>query len=388
MPSAIRAPAEQETRRTHEVELPTGSLALEVEAGPDLSELCEFAARANPKRGFLIVSKVLGRHLPARPADMRQTMGQLAASLPHDLSQPVAFLGMAETATALGQGVFAAYQARHPDVLSIYLQTSRQVVEGATTIARFEEGHSHATSHLVQITDEDVLATARNARTLVIIDDECSTGNTFVSGVEGMRDAMPHLERVETCCITDWSGGAYLSRMPLPSTGHSIIAGTMRWTPGATNTAPPLAAGSNGTGAAPSSGMRSRSGLRCAEASNRLPVTASSGERILVLGDGEHSYEALLIAEEIERQGGVAAVQSITRTPATLGHAMKTVSRFTDAYGSGAPCFLYNILQHGPDRIIIACEIPGHQADEAVLSVRDLGTDVPAELVLCTYEKR
>src|SRR3546814_3785959 len=42
-------------------------------------------------------------------------------------------------------------------------------------------------------------------------------------------------------------------------------------------------------------------------------------ERILVLGEGEHSYEALLVAEEIEQKGGVAAVQCITRSPALLG---------------------------------------------------------------------
>src|SRR3546814_807409 len=33
-------------------------------------------------------------------------------------------------------------------------------------------------------------------------------------------------------------------------------------------------------------------------------------ERILVLGEGEHSYEALLVAEEIEQKGGVAAVHA------------------------------------------------------------------------------
>src|SRR3546814_1124395 len=65
-------------------------------------------------------------------------------------------------------------------------------------------------------------------------------------------------------------------------------------------------------------------------------------ERILVLGEGEHSYEALLVAEEIEQKGGVAAVQCITRSPALLGFAMDTKSTFSDSYGSGAPCFLYN----------------------------------------------
>ncbi|MGL4313292.1 MAG: phosphoribosyltransferase domain-containing protein, partial [Sphingomonas sp.] len=110
--------------------LPTGTLDLFCVDSIDIAEWCDVAARANPKRGFLIVSKVLGRHLPARPAAMRASMDDLAAMLPADLPQPIVMLGMAETATALGQGTFAAYQARHPAKRILYLQSSRQRVEG------------------------------------------------------------------------------------------------------------------------------------------------------------------------------------------------------------------------------------------------------------------
>lgn len=367
------------------IELPTGILTLTIEHGPDIDELCDVAARANPKRGFLIVSKVLGRHLPARPADIRKTMDDLAASLSADLPQPVVFLGMAETATALGQGVFAAYQARNPEVESIYLQTARQYVAGATTIARFEEGHSHATSHLVQIADPALIDVVSAARSLVVIDDESSTGNTFVSAVKGIIDVMPALEQVETCCITDWSGGDYLAQMPLPARRHAILSGCMQWEAGASFKQPQLAAGSNGAGNAPATGMRSRCGLRQPEAAHRPAIICQQGERILVLGDGEHSYEALRIAEDIERQGGIAAVQSITRTPAIIGHAMRSRSSFTDAYGSGAPTFLYNILAHNPDRIIIAAEAIGMQAVEATQALGQLGRIIPVEAVLCQY---
>lgn len=369
-----------------EVPLATGDLKLRVTNGPPIEDLCDFAARANPKRGFLIVSKVLGRHLPARPAAMRGAMEDLARSLPSDLPKPIVFLGMAETATALGQGVFAAFQSMHPSATSIYLQTARQTVSSAVTIARFEEGHSHATSHLVQVSDDDLAALVKSARSLVIIDDESSTGNTFVSAAEGMIPAMPMLERIETCCITDWSGGDYLDRMPRPAARHSILAGEMEWEAGTTVTPSKLAAGSNGAGTAPVSGMRSRSGLRRPETSSRPPIVCQKGDRVLVLGDGEHSYEALLIAEEIEAQGGIAAVQSITRTPAILGDAMGSVSQFTDAYGSGAPCFLYNILAHQPDRILVASEIWDHQIDEGRKAVQELGTDIPVEMILCTYQ--
>ncbi|WP_336974842.1 phosphoribosyltransferase domain-containing protein [Sphingobium aromaticiconvertens] len=367
------------------IALPTGQLTLTVDNGPPLETLCDFAARANPKRGFLIVSKVLGRHLPAAPGAMRETMRDLAAKLPADLPQPVVFLGMAETATALGQGIFAAYLDLHPGCDAIYLQTSRQRVANANVMTSFEEGHSHATTHLIQIADPHLEMASRNARTLVIVDDECSTGKTYVAAAESMSKFIPNLRAIETCCITDWSGGSYIPLMPKPTTGHAILHGSMEWEAGTIPNPNTLAQGSNTPGTAPQTGMRSRSGLRTAETALRSPISAAPNERVLVLGDGEHSYEALLVAEEVQAQGGIAAVQCITRSPALQGHAMNTRSTFTDAYGSGAPCFLYNILGHKPDRIMIVTEIEENQQAEAKAALAELGADLPVDIIVCSY---
>ena len=366
--------------------LPTGTLELSGHGDADIDAFCDIAARANPRRGFLIVSRVLGRHLPARPAVMRQTMDQLAGLLAADLPQPVCFLGMAETATALGQGCFAAWQLRNPQREAVYLQSSRQRVIGADIVARFEEGHSHATSHLVQVADREVRALLGSARSLVIVDDECSTGQTFVAAANAMLAAMPALEQIETCCITDWSDHSYLDAMPRPGAARAIVSGQMRWTAAAVAIQPPiLAAASNTPGVAPVGGMVSRTGLRAPEAAQRRAVTAIPGERVLVLGEGEHSYEALLVAEEIERCGGVAAVQCITRSPALVGGAMASVSVFCDSYASGAPCFLYNMLAHAPARVLIVTENPGQQVAEANTALAALGASLPVELVVCRY---
>jgi hypothetical protein len=368
------------------IDLATGRLELVTAEDVDLDAYCDFAARANPKRGFLIVSKVLGRHLPARPAAMREAMDAMAARIAADLPGPVAFLGMAETATALGQGVFAAWQARNPGREAVYLQSSRQRALGAEVIARFEEGHSHATSHLVQIADPAIRKLAAFARSLVIVDDECSTGKTFVAAAEALVAAMPLIERIETVCITDWSDRCYLDAMPRPSAARAVVEGRMDWTAAAVQPAvPELAAASNAPGAAPASGMASRTGLLAPEAAARAPVVAAPGERVLVLGEGEHSYEALLVAEEIERHGGIAAVQCITRSPALLGRAMASRSTFADSYGSGAPCFLYNMLGHAPDRVLVVSEVAGNQQAETEAALATLGSAVPVAVVLCHY---
>lgn len=367
------------------IALPTGELSLSVRDGPPLRDLCDFAARSNPKRGFLIVSKILGRHLPASPAEMRGSMQALAQKVAADLPQPVVFLGLAETATALGQGVFAAFRQIHPTVDALYLQSSRQRVAGARVLTTFEEGHSHATTHLVQINDPELEAVARSARSLVIVDDECSTGSTFIGAAEALAGVMPDLQRIETCCITDWGGGGYIDAMPRPTQARAILSGSMQWQAATLPAQPVLAARTNQAGDAPVAGMRSRTGLTRPEHAARQPIKAFAGERILVLGEGEHSYEALLAAEEAEREGAIAAVQCITRSPALLGHAMQSASAFSDAYGSGAPCFLYNILGHRPDRIVIMSEIVKDQAAEARAALAQLGRDIPLEVIACRY---
>ena len=367
--------------------LPTGTLDLFCDDGIAIADWCQIAARANPKRGFLIVSTVLGRHLPARPAAMRRTMKALSEMLPAQLPEPVVILGMAETATALGQGVFASFQALQPGKRIAYLQSSRQRVEGARVIARFEEGHSHATTHMVQIADPALAEMVMGARSLVIVDDECSTGQTFVAAARALVAAMPSVERIDTLCITDWSDRTYLEAMPRPGVAHAIVRGSMSWKATETGSSAMLAGGSNSLGTAPAKGMASRCGLLAPERAARLGIAVSTRERVLVLGEGEHSYEALLAAEEVEAQGGIAAVQCITRSPALPGGAMTSISRFSDSYGSGAPCFLYNMLAHRPDRILIVSEVAADQVAEASAALAELGSTIPVDRIVCQYDR-
>ena len=381
MPDPI--PARDPLPDTLTIDLPTGTLTLSGVDPAQVAALCDFAARANPKRGFLIVSKVLGRHLPTPPQALWAAADALAAKLPA-LPEPVLFCGMAETATGLAQSVWAAWCARHPGAASAYVQSSRQTAPGAAVLCRFEEGHSHAASHMVQVAGA-IEALLPQARSLVIIDDECSTGSTFVEAAEALTAALPQIERIAVASLTDWSGGGFLPGMARPASAHSLIAGTLHWTPGAGQAAASLAATANRHGTAPATGMRSRTGLTAPEAATRAPVTARPGERVLVLGDGEHAYEALRIAEEIAAQGGIAAVQSITRTPAMLGHAMQSVTMLDDAYGSGATCHVYNLLAHRPDRIVIAAEILGRQADQLREWLVQAGAPVMVETLLCRY---
>ena len=105
-----------------QVYLSGGTLDIGVTAGDtDIDRLCGYASRENRKRRFLFVSKVLGKHWPVRPSVMRDVY-QLLASHLTDLPGPILFIGMAETATGLGQGIYDALlrQIGRDDVLFIH----------------------------------------------------------------------------------------------------------------------------------------------------------------------------------------------------------------------------------------------------------------------------
>ena len=107
------------------IALPTGTLDFTIDSGSEeVDALLGFAARANAKRGFLFLSKVLGKHWPCTPSNMLAVHERLAATVPAS-DGPVLFIAMAETAVGLGQGVFEAWLRAHPDQQALFLHTTR-----------------------------------------------------------------------------------------------------------------------------------------------------------------------------------------------------------------------------------------------------------------------
>ncbi|MFF4320150.1 phosphoribosyltransferase [Streptomyces sp. NPDC001568] len=169
-------------------------LGVALEAGgdpaqPPLDELLGLALRRNPKRAHLLVSQVLGKHVPQSPAvvhaagyglgeRVRELLGAEAAAA-------AVVLGYAETATGLGHCVADGLGT------APYLHSTRRPVPGVEPAGGFEEAHSHATSHL--LLPEDPLLLAGNGP-LVLVDDEFSTGNTVLNTIRDLhaRHPRPH----------------------------------------------------------------------------------------------------------------------------------------------------------------------------------------------------
>ncbi|KQN00473.1 hypothetical protein ASE78_05075 [Sphingomonas sp. Leaf25] len=320
------------------VALPTGRLDIAVEEAVwPLDDLCAFAARENPKRGFLIVSRVLGRHLPASPQVMRASVRDLVARIPADLPGPVMVVGLAETAVCLGQTVHGELRAALGREDVHFLHSTRQRIDHPL-LCRFEEPHSHASAHLIYRPD------LPTPRTLVIVDDEVSTGTTLTNLAQALVAAWPGVERIVVATLTDWSVGRdWQARMPRPTAIAALLHGRLEWTQGdiaPADAAFDMAAASLGTLATHRN--MGRTGITSAAAPPPIgPLPPVTGP-LRIIGTGEFTYPPFRLAETLADAGHDVVVQATSRSPARIGWAMASKLCFTDNYGTGVPNYLYN----------------------------------------------
>ena len=150
-------------------------------SGMMLTDLVGLAVRRNPRRAQLLVSSVLGKHVPTDPRLVTDAGLRLGAKARAAATGDAVVLGYAETATALGHLVADALGAP-------YLHSTRRVVDGIESVADFFEEHSHATSHRLLPADPAFLA---RAETLVLVDDEVITGKTIVSTIRALHKKFP-----------------------------------------------------------------------------------------------------------------------------------------------------------------------------------------------------
>ena len=217
--------------------------------GLQVEELVGLALRRNPRRAQLLVSRVLGKHVPADPRLVRAAgllLGRLVAvelageevALPPLFSaglraalaeEPGAarklrdaavaqavpgpdacVLGYAETATGLGHLVAEALDAR------VYLHSTRRDPPGAEQFGRFAEEHSHATEHRLLPRTPELLT---GPGPLVLVDDELSTGRTVANTVRMLHRVAPR-ERYVVAALIDL-------RSPADEAGLQLLAGEL-----------------------------------------------------------------------------------------------------------------------------------------------------------------
>ncbi|MDN3020508.1 phosphoribosyltransferase [Streptomyces sp. S.PB5] len=182
-------------------------LGVELQGDDTLTDLLGLALRRNPKRAHLLVSNVLGKHVPQSPSVVygygfalgRRVRDLLGAQ---EAGRAVV-LGYAETATGLGHSVADGIG------LAPYLHSTRRPVAGVAPAGGFEESHSHATSHLLLPEDPALLV---GDGPLVLVDDEFSTGNTVLNTIRDLHERYPR-RRYVVVALVDMRSAADAGRL-------------------------------------------------------------------------------------------------------------------------------------------------------------------------------
>lgn len=350
-----------------QIRLRSGTLFLEVENTDfELEDICGFASRQNPKRGFLFVSKVLGKHYPVKPYKMKQVYHTLASKISDyvGLDNSPLFLGFAETATGLSSGVYQAWKDNHPQY-SYFIHTTRYHFSEKKVLFNFQEEHSHATGHIVYQPDDSRFSLNKHD-TLVLVDDEMTTGKTMTNFIdEFLKLNECKVKKIILVCIKNWMLEDSISnfRQKFPEVhvefvhvlkgvysfekDDSFVCETMPNVDG--NRLPKNSMISKNYGRF---GVENFPVYDFEQALKDIDKT----KKTLVLGTGEFSYHPFLLADHLESQGVDVVYQSTTRSPIMIGNDIAHKLSFTDNYDDKIANFVYNVAEDQYDQVIICYE--------------------------------
>ncbi|MBN3493962.1 phosphoribosyltransferase domain-containing protein [Vibrio neptunius] len=307
-----------------------------------LDELLSFASRENPKRGFLFVSKVLGKHLPVKPKEMRASYDMLIEPLDEDC--PTFVVGMAETATGLGAGVADSLAKKQS--ASVYYQHTTRTDAPEPIWFTLDEAHSHAVDHIFYQPKSELLPQITSCQRLVLVDDEISTGRTLKLLGDKLLDKLPNLKQVVIVSLVNWLDETSKQQFEDWFTSvkfTSLLEGSFEFDADS-NLA--LKLPDNVDKALSKANSRKDLGRFAIEMPFQGDIPrVDISKPIAVVGDGEHLYLPFLIAEQAEQQGGDVVFQSTSRSPIMLGDAIETKRAFRIDERS-VEHYIYNFDDH------------------------------------------
>jgi hypothetical protein len=238
---------------------------------------------------------------------------------------------------------------------------------------RFSESHSHATAHLIHLPaqEDDPREWLSRAGHVAIIDDEATTAATaagLAGALRAWRPKTPFLANLAV--ILRWKSD---EDAPTELDGvDSIAEGRFEFT--ASEELPIAPSASHAVDSLVKARRGARHGISEAEC---IPchwdTGARPGERILVVGNGEHGFRPLVLAEALEKNGASAWVQATTRSPILPGGAIGHARQFSALSGEGHAEYLYNVPDDHPyDRIILCTEDGPPPADHPIRRIPGL----------------
>lgn len=331
-------------------ETQAGLISLEVlKTKKPVEELLTFACRQNPKRSFMLVSKVLGRYIPTKPNVMREVYDSLSGSLGDDKLTYV--VSLAEAATGLGAGVadsLAKFQQEN-----VYFQHTTRHKLNRPLWFSVDEAHSHAVDHMFYAPKKALLEGITQSKRLVIVDDEITTGRTIKLLITKLLKYLLNIEEIVIISLVnlvDRKQSLSIKHFNIPIRYVSLMEAQISMVK-KENFKPELPENVD-TGLCES--LSSDELGRCAMLmpySGHFPSITSSTE-MTIIANGEHQYIPFLIAEKHEQAGCDVLYQSINRSPLLLGESIeKKISFSFDS--SNVEHYLYNFEEGNRDVYVL-----------------------------------
>lgn len=354
----------------------------------------------NEKRNFLFISKLLGKHIAVSP-DVVKASGYLLSSLKYGFENKsyiscieglgvpsyceraddsnILVIGFCETATALGMSVASSIKG------SDYITTTREQIIGIKNLLKFEEQHSHASTHCMY---SDSLH-FNNYKEIIFVDDEITTGQSLLNIIAEIVKICS-IRKFSILTILDWRNDEmrryfkdYSSKIKAEITVYSLLDGNIKHTSNTIYCNSELTYVNTETTANSLNIFRrmmvptinnattsyvvqtGRFGVNSNDideveelsriAAHRIAGTIGNVTNIIVLGHGENIYIPSRIAAYLFKMGYKVAFKTTSRTPIYCdGEIIKDAVVF---YDRGIKYHFYNRVEAEEyDKVIMITE--------------------------------
>lgn len=351
------------------------------------SDLLRIAKRQNnKKRSYLLVNPLQAKHMPVTPKEALSMMSTLGRKLAEKYPNTKLLIAFAETATAIG-----AAAAKCLDNDCIYLTTTRESYPEGNWIDFLEE-HSHATEQ--RLYSNDLAEWIQSTESVILLDDELSTGRTLRNMIAQLRNEFPELakkqiiaasilnrltteneqlmsnEGVLTECLLKLSPSDFVEKLPAGTFEAEVPIHNEEAAAPQTLVLPERLPNPRFGTVIHSYDERI---INCSRfIINKLEAEIAKSKRILVLGTEECMFPALRLGVEIENKYPDIQVfcHATTRSPIGIsneeGYPITSGIKLKSLYDENRTTYIYNLTQYdmvlvltdaAPPRGISMCQL-------------------------------
>lgn len=353
------------------------------------ADLLRLAKRVNnPKRSYLLVNPLQGKHMPVPPDKAIAMMRQLGRKIRETQAGIPLVIGFSETATAIGAAA-ALEISEH----CLYIQTTRERDDSVREWVYFSEEHSHATEQ--KLCGDGLAERIADSDYILLVDDEISTGKTILNIVSAIRKTCPAakekafvvasiLNRVDPAALPAFAeqGISFVSLLRLASENYEEKVREI--------------AVMEAESVLPACGGESEPDLRqlsvpvppahrglpigdyaraCRTAGEEIlrSIDIAEGEKLLVLGTEEFMFPALQLGCLLQERTGAQSVRfhATTRSPIGIGtesgYPIQNGIRLHSLYDRDRITYLYDLAAY--DRVFVFTDAPA-VIPEAVLDLQ------------------